>query len=190
MKTTQPFTDQKMEALVLLSTCYSFDSTAIGRRAVVALASGATFAKALPVPATTDAQRTLQGLGDGTRKLSDEGIGEGDLVAELLRRTEANKERNSASVKRSVEANAFTAIDGSVERRIVKGLDGQLLFMNPSQILELKRTRRLACAPSVMEPCRMVEPGYGGARDLDLPEVKQLVCDEKGKNCRFQNQTT
>ena len=70
--------------------------------------------------ATTPAYQTLSGLNAGTRKLSEAGITEeGDLVKELLRRTEANKERNAAIVKQTTEANAFTAIDGSVDKRLV-----------------------------------------------------------------------
>ena len=62
----------------------------------------------------TTAQQNLASLSAGSRKLSDAGVDEGDLVAELLRRTEANRERNAAIVKQTTEANAFTAIDGSV----------------------------------------------------------------------------
>jgi hypothetical protein len=133
---------------------------------------------------TTAAQRNLRALSDGTRRLSDEGLGEGDLVAELLRRTEANRDRNEAVVKRATEANAFTAIDGSVNRRIVTGLDGQNYYLDGIQVRTLTLQRRLACAPSVLEPCRMVEPSTD-APPLQLPAVRSLECDRVGRNCKF-----
>jgi len=121
-------------------------------------------------------------------KLAEMGIvEEGDLVAELLRRTEANKEANAAAVRRATEANAFTAIDGTVDRRLVKGLDGQNRYLDAKAVRDLTRQRRLACAPSVMEPCREVEPGYGSATELQLPEMKKLECDSDGRNCKFRS---
>ena len=105
------------------------------------------------------AQQTLGSLNAGARKLSEAGVEEGDLVAELLRRTEANKERNAALVKKQTEANAFTAIDGAVDRRLVTDLSGKNLYLDANEIKKLVQERRLACAPSVMEACRMIEPG-------------------------------
>ena len=74
---------------------------------------GAALADAAP---PTVAQQNLASLNAGSRRLSDAGVmsEEGDLVSELLRRTEANRDRNAALVKKTTEANAFTAIDGSV----------------------------------------------------------------------------
>lgn len=109
--------------------------------------------------APTMAQQTLGSLNAGARKLSEAGVEEGDLVAELLRRTEANKERNAALVKKQTEANAFTAIDGAVDRRLVTDLSGKNLYLDANEIKKLVQERRLACAPSVMEACRMIEPG-------------------------------
>ena len=143
--------------------------------------------KTLPVPQKpTEAQINLKNFNAGTRRLSEEGIGEGDLVGELLRRTEANKQRNAAIVKQSTEANAFTAIDGSVSRRLVLNLDGTNSYLDAKQIRELTVQRRLACAPSVMEPCRMVSPSAGAAAPpLQLPATKELKCDVGGRNCKF-----
>ena len=142
---------------------------------------------AAPVPQKpTEAQINLKSFNAGTRRLSEEGIGEGDLVGELLRRTEANKQRNAAIVKQSTEANAFTAIDGSVSRRLVLNLDGTNSYLDAKQIRELTVQRRLACAPSVMEPCRMVSPSAGAAAPpLQLPATKELKCDVGGRNCKF-----
>ena len=50
-----------------------------------ALADEDTAARAPQI--TTAAQRTLGALNAGSRKLSDENVAEGDLMAELLRRT-------------------------------------------------------------------------------------------------------
>ena len=137
--------------------------------------------------ATTPAYQTLSGLNAGTRKLSEAGITEeGDLVKELLRRTEANKERNAAIVKQTTEANAFTAIDGSVDKRLVTDMTGRNRYLDAKEIRSLTQQRRLACAPSVMEPCRMIDPGIEGAAPLALPEVKALQCDAGGRNCRFR----
>ena len=137
--------------------------------------------------ATTPAYQTLSGLNAGTRKLSEAGITEeGDLVKELLRRTEANKERNAAIGKQTTEANAFTAIDGSGDKRRVTDMTGRNRYLDAKEIRSLTQQRRLACAPSVMEPCRMIDPGIEGAAPLALPEVKALQCDAGGRNCRFQ----
>lgn len=110
---------------------------------------------------------------------------ESELITELLRRTEANKERNAAVVKRATEANAFTAIDGTVDKRLVTGLDGKNRYVDGATVRELTRQRRLACAPSIMEPCREVEPMYNDAPPLQLPEVQALKCDADGRNCKF-----
>ena len=135
---------------------------------------------------TTQAQQNLQALNAGTRRLSSEGIAEGDLVNELLRRTEANKARNAAIVKQSTEANAFTAIDGSVNRRLVRSLDGTNVYLDAKQIRELTVQRRLACAPSLMEPCREIRPSAGlDIAPLNLPKNEGLKCDANGRNCKF-----
>ena len=139
--------------------------------------------------AATVAAENLGGLNAGARKLSEAGVGGGedDLVAELLRRTEANKERNRAIVKQTTEANAFTAIDGSVDRRLVTDLDGKNTYLDAREIRTLTQQRRLACAPSVMEPCRMIVPGGGDSvPELQLPEAKELRCDYAGRNCKFK----
>lgn len=137
-------------------------------------------------PPPTQAQQNLQALNAGTRRLSSEGIAEGDLVNELLRRTEANKERNAALVKQSTEANAFTAIDGSVNRRLVRSLDGTNAYLDAKQIRELTVQRRLACAPSLMEPCREIRPSAGlDIAPLQLPKNEGLKCDANGRNCKF-----
>ena len=114
----------------------------------------------------TQAQQTLGSLNAGAKRLSEAGVEEGDLVAELLRRTEANKERNAALVKKTTEANAFTAIDGAVDRRLVTDLSGKNIYLDAQQIRALTQQRRLACAPSVMEPCRMINPAVGTVRQL------------------------
>ena len=134
----------------------------------------------------TAAQRNLASLNAGSRSLSEAGVAEGDLVAELLRRTEANKERNAAIVKQQTEANAFTAVGGQVERRLVTDLDGKNQYLDAKQIRELTQQRRIACAPSVMEACRMIEPGLGDAPLLDIPAAKKLECDANGRQCKFR----
>lgn len=111
---------------------------------------------------------------------------DGGLVAELLRRTEENKQRNAAIVKATTEANAFTAIDGSVDRQLVTDLSGRNRYLDTREIRELTRQRRLACAPSVMEPCREIEPAAGNdAAPLSLPEAKRLACNAQGRDCKF-----
>ena len=95
----------------------------------------------------TQAQRSLKALNAGSRRLSDAGIEEGDLVSELLRRTEMNKDRNAAIVKASTEANAYQAIDGSVGKRLVTDLNGLNRYLDANEIRELTLQRRLACAP-------------------------------------------
>jgi hypothetical protein len=141
--------------------------------------------RALDEPLTA-AQQSLGALNAGSRKLSEEGIEEGELIAELLRRSEANRERNAARVKRVTEANAFTAIDGNVNRRLVTDLNGMNQYLDAGAIRELTLQRRLACAPSVMEPCRMVKPNAADAPPLQLPAVKKLECDENGRSCKFK----
>ena len=164
------------------------------RRAFFALAAASTVAPAAFADEFDSrsqqaavVQQSLQALNAGSRKLSDEGLGDGDLVAELLRRTEANKERNAALVRKTTEGNAYQAIDGSVNRRLVTDLTGRNRYLDAKEIRALTLQRRLACAPSVMEPCRMVEPSAGAdAPPLQLPEVKALTCDADGRNCKFR----
>ena len=139
-----------------------------------------------PRPDPTTAQQNLQALSAGTRRLTDENIAEGDLISELLRRTEDNKDRNAAIIKRVTESNAFTAIDGSVSKRLVTDLTGRNVYLNAEEIRALTRERRLACAPSVMEACRMVEPGKG-LEPLQLPALQKMACDDRGRNCKFNN---
>ena len=72
-------------------------------------------------------------------------------------------------------------------RRLVTDLSGRNLYLDAAQVRELIRQRRLACAPSVMEACRMIEPSAGAdAPLLDLPEPRTLACDAAGRNCRFR----
>ena len=134
----------------------------------------------------TQAQRSLKALNAGSRRLSDAGIEEGDLVSELLRRTEMNKDRNAAIVKASTEANAYQAIDGSVGKRLVTDLNGLNRYLDANEIRELTLQRRLACAPDVMQACRMVEPSRDDLQPLQLPEIKKLQCDSDGRRCKFQ----
>lgn len=134
---------------------------------------------------STLAQRNLAALSAGSRRLADEGVEDGELISTLLRRSEANKERNAAIVKRATEANAFTAIDGSIDRRLVTNLQGKNVYLDAKEVRVLIQQRRLACAPSVMEPCRMVEPSSDVP--LQLPEAKTLSCDATGRNCKFKS---
>ena len=48
--------------------------------------------------------------------------------------------------------------------------------------------RRAIHRPSVMEPCRIIRPASEGAAPMQLPEVKNLVCDESGRNCKFRSE--
>ena len=132
----------------------------------------------------TQAQRSLKALNAGSR--CQIGIEEGDLVSELLRRTEMNKDRNAAIVKASTEANAYQAIDGSVGKRLVTDLNGLNRYLDANEIRELTLQRRLACAPDVMQACRMVEPSRDDLQPLQLPEIKKLQCDSDGRRCKFQ----
>ena len=93
------------------------------------------------------------------------GSGEDDLVAELLRRTEANKERNQAIVKQATEANAFTAIDGSVDRRLVTDLDGKNTYLDAREIRKLTQQRNYAS--TVLR----IQDAYGQPLDPALPSV-------------------
>ena len=43
-------------------------------------------------------------------------------------------------------------------KRLVTNLDGTNVYLDAQQIRELTRQRKLACAPSVMEACRIIEP--------------------------------
>ena len=163
------------------------------RRAILALAAASTTAPAAFADEydkrseqAAVVQENFKALNAGSRKLSDEGLADGDLVTELLRRTEANKERNAALVKKTTEGNAYQAIDGSINRRLVTDLTGRNRYLDAKEIRELTVQRRLACAPSVMEPCRMVEPSANGAAPMQLPEVKALTCDADGRNCKFR----
>ena len=106
-----------------------------------------------------------------------------DLISELLRRTEANRDRNAAMVKRVTEANAFTAIDGTTNGKLVSGLDGRNVYLDEKAVRELTRQRRIACFAS---DCRIVQPSYE-APPLELPEIKKLACDAQGRNCVFQD---
>ena len=101
---------------------------------------------AQPAAADSSAMYNLGSMNAGSRKLSDAGVEDGELITELLRRTEANRERNAAVVRRTTEANSFTAIDGSVSRRLVTDLDGTNRYLDAKQVRELTQQRRLACA--------------------------------------------
>ena len=125
----------------------------------------------------------LRRLGDGARKGElAPGV---DLVDELLQRTEANRAKNEAAVARVTQQNAFTAIDGSVSKRLVTDTDGTNLYLNERQIQQLVREGRLACAPSVMEPCRILADRPGGREVRDVPSVRPLACEQDGSNCKF-----
>ena len=107
------------------------------------------------------------------------------LLRELLRRTEANAGANAAAVKRTTEANTYTAFGGEPGmKRLVRAEDGTNTFLDDAQIGALTREGRLACAMG--GPFRIV------ARDealaLGLPTLKKLECDEDGKNCKFRDQ--
>ena len=102
----------------------------------VAVCSAVAFVLPKPAAQATPAQEQLQSLNAGSRKINSE-IGDGDLVTELLRRTEANKDRNAALVKQKTEANSFTAIDGTLDRRLVRDLDGQNRYLDSNQIRQL-----------------------------------------------------
>jgi hypothetical protein len=111
----------------------------------------------------------------GRSRISEAGVEDGGLVAELLRRTEANKARNDAIVKATTEANAFTAIDGSVGKRLVTDLSGRNRYLDAAEVRELTRQRRLACAPSVMEPCRYATTAMRTARNRSPCAVDECV---------------
>ena len=74
-----------------------------------------------------------------------------------------------------------------MNRRLVTDLDGTNRYLDAKQIRELTQQRRLACAPNVMEACRIIEPGLQQAQLLQLPEPKVLQC-EYGRNCKFTGQ--
>ena len=110
---------------------------------------------------------------------------ESELVEELLRRTEANKERNEAIVRSKTEANAFTAIDGTVDRTLVVGIDGSNRYLTSQEVFELKKQRRLGCPPS--GTCyEREDTSLGEAPPLQLPAIKKLQCDKDGRNCKFK----
>jgi len=141
----------------------------------------------LAMTADEPSLQRLKALGDGSRRLEEGDIADGlDLVGELLRRTEQNREKNEAATRRVTQQNAFTAIDGSVNRRLVTDLNGENRYLSASEVRALTQERRLACAPSVMEACRMIRPSDTDAPPLQLPEVKALRCDEQGRNCKFR----
>ena len=106
------------------------------------------------------------------------------LLRELLRRTEANAERNAAAVKRATQENAYTAYSGEDMKKLVRAEDGSDIMLTDAQMGALTREGRLACAMG--EPCRIV------ARDealaLGLPKLKKLECDADGRNCKFRDQ--
>jgi hypothetical protein len=65
------------------------------------------------------------------------------LVAELLRRTEQNRERNAAGVKRLTEQNAYTAYAGEENlRRLVMAPDGEAAF-KPHSFMQIAPFRFL-----------------------------------------------
>ena len=138
-----------MLALLLSGSCAHVPAVphAPSRRALLLggatslLCSGCAPARAAADGEMTAAQATLSSLNAGSRSLSEAGVAEGDLVAELLRRTEANKERNAAIVKQQTEANAFTAVGGQVERRLVTDLDGTNRYLDAKQVRELTQQR-------------------------------------------------
>lgn len=169
---------------MLIATIVGTRRAALGAAAAIAVVPAFAFADESAVQAL-EVQQNLRSLNAGSRRLTSGELEEGDLVKELLRRTEANKERNAAIVKRTTESNAFTAIDGTLDRRLVTGLDGKNRYLDTKQIREMTRERRLACAPSVMEPCREIQPS-SDAPPLELPALKQLECDKDGRNCQFR----
>ena len=106
---------------------------------------------------------------------------ESALVAELLKRTERNKEANAAAVKRITEQNAYTAVSGDI-KKLVTAQDGSNIYLSDGQIFELTRQGRLFCGIGV--PCRIVDTP--GREEVSLPTPKRLQCDPGGRNCIFQ----
>ena len=110
---------------------------------------------------------------------------ESELIEELLRRTEANKERNAAIVRRKTDLNAFTAIDGTVDGTFIVGIDGKSRYLSSQEVFELKKQRRLGCPPS--GTCyEKADTSLGEAPPLQLNAVKKLQCDQAGRNCKFK----
>ena len=104
------------------------------------------------------------------------------LVTELLRRTEANRMKNAATVRRVTEQNAYTGVAGDIPK-LVTAQDGSNLFLTQGQVFELTRQGRLACG--IGDPCRIVEGD--GREALAIPTPKRLACDGDGRNCRFRD---
>lgn len=111
-----------------------------------------------------------------------------ELLTLLLQRTELNREANAAQVKKMTEQNAYTAIDGTVSKRLLTDESGANIFLSDAEVARLTRQGRVACAPSVAEPCRLVAPMGGRAADAaetSLPTAKKLVCPPSGRDCKF-----
>ena len=111
-----------------------------------------------------------------------------DLIGALLQRTELNREANAAQVRKMTEQNAYTAIEGSVSKRLLTDESGRNVFLTDAEVSRLTRQGRVACAPSVAEPCRLVPPMGGRSADgaeTGLPTIKKLVCAPSGRDCKF-----
>ena len=183
-RAARPLTVTRRSALALLPTLLARATATMADEPSPAMTADEP---SLAMTADEPSLQRLKALGDGSRRLEEGDIADGlDLVGELLRRTEQNREKNEAATRRVTQQNAFTAIDGSVNRRLVTDLNGENRYLSASEVRALTQERRLACAPSVMEACRMIRPSDTDAPPLQLPEVKALRCDEQGRNCKFR----
>ena len=110
------------------------------------------------------------------------------LIDYLKKKTADNKEANDARVNRITNAAAASPYAGEPGmKRMVTNSDGGTIFLYDAQIAQLTREGRMRCDPRASVPCRIVEiDGYGPmGMDLQLPEVKELVCDDNGRNCKL-----
>ena len=110
------------------------------------------------------------------------------LIDYLKKKTADNKEANDARVNRITNAAAASPYAGEPGmKRMVTNTDGGTIFLYDAQIAQLTREGRMRCDPRASVPCRIVEiDGYGPmGMDLQLPEVKELVCDDNGRNCKL-----
>ena len=69
-------------------------------------------------------------------------------------------------------------------KRQILGTDGAWVYLERAEVARLTRAGELACAMD--GTCRVVDRG-GTPLKLDLPELKELQCDQADRNCKFRS---
>ena len=109
--------------------------------------------------------------------------GDSPLIAELLRRTEANREANDAVVRRKTDLNAYTALEGAPNMpTLVLTPEGRTAFYDEGAVARMTREGRMR--RGVGAPPRIVE--LSAPMNVELPVPRVLGCAADGNSCGFR----